>query len=73
MTNKLCKNAVFVHAGRIVFLQEPKNVTVAEMVDAFFACSYRGTVKFQPGESVMMSLLPVLSPKDIHIMGLALS
>ena len=34
---------MFVHAGRIVFLQEPKNVTVAERMDAFFACSYRGT------------------------------
>ena len=26
-----------------MFLQEPKNVTVAERTDAFFACSYRGT------------------------------
>ena len=29
--------------GQIVFLQEPKNVTVAERMDAFFACTYRGT------------------------------
>ena len=26
-----------------MFLQEPKNVTVIERMDAFFACSYRGT------------------------------
>ena len=26
-----------------MFLQEPKNVTVAERMDAFFAYSYRGT------------------------------
>ena len=29
--------------GQIVFLQEPKNVTVAEGMDAFFACTYLGT------------------------------
>ena len=44
MTNNFsCNNAAFLHAGRIVFLQEPKNVTVAEMTDAFFACSFHGT------------------------------
>ena len=29
--------------GRIVFIQQPKNVTVSEGTDAFFPCSYRGT------------------------------
>ena len=29
--------------GQIVFLQEPKNVTVSEGADAFFACIYHGT------------------------------
>ena len=29
--------------GQIVFLQEPKNVTVAEGMVAFFACTYTGT------------------------------
>ena len=30
-------------SGQIVFLQEPKNVTVLEGADAFFACTYHGT------------------------------
>ena len=28
--------------GQIEFLEEPRNVTVVERTDAFFACSYRG-------------------------------
>ena len=30
-------------AGQITFLQEPKNVTVPEGADTFFACTYNGT------------------------------
>ena len=30
-------------SGQIVFLQEPKNVTVSEGAEAFFACTYHGT------------------------------
>ena len=29
--------------GRIVFIQQPQNVTVSEGADAFFPCSYLGT------------------------------
>ena len=29
--------------GQIVFLQQPKNVTVNEDTDAFFPCTYNGT------------------------------
>ena len=29
--------------GQIVFLQQPKNVTVNENTDAFFPCTYNGT------------------------------
>ena len=36
-------NVVFSMLGRIVFLQEPKNVTVFEGMNAFFACTYEGT------------------------------
>ena len=45
----ICKHEETSHAkflsmaGQIVFLQEPKNVTVAEGKDAFFPCSYLGT------------------------------
>ena len=28
--------------GQIVFLQEPKNITVFEGISAFFACTYEG-------------------------------
>ena len=33
----------FFMTGQIIFLQEPRNVTVTEGVDAFFPCTYYGT------------------------------
>ena len=36
---------VFFMVGRIVFDQEPMNVTVSEGMDAYFPCSYNGTVR----------------------------
>ena len=40
-----CKNLLLILSvlGKIMFLQEPRNVTVSEGADAFFPCTYHGT------------------------------
>jgi len=54
-----------------VFLQEPKNVTVVERLDAFFACSYRGTNGVPSWKIVKNTFVISALPSKIHITGLA--